>query len=60
MKRIVQLGSLIGLLIMGVAVKAQPCNLSGTYTIGPGGTYSTITAALTTLRSIGLGGPVVL
>ncbi len=39
---------------------SQPCNMQGTYKIGPGGNYTTITAALTDLRTNGVGGPVIL
>lgn len=60
MKQLAKLGGLLWLLTMGLQGMAQPCNLSGTYTIGPGGNYSTITAALSVLRTNGLGGPVIL
>ncbi len=39
---------------------AQPCNMQGTYKIGPAGDYTTIASALNTLRTNGLGGPVIL
>lgn len=60
MKQIAKLGGLVWLLMMGIKGVAQPCNFTGTYTIGPGGNYSTITAALSALRTNGLGGPVIL
>lgn len=45
-----------------LAIKSisQPCNMQGIYKIGSGGDYATITAALTALRSNGVGGPVIL
>jgi hypothetical protein len=60
MKRLIKYGSFFWLLLLGYPIFAQPCNMTGTYTIGPGGAYSTITAALSALRTTGLGGPVVL
>ena len=41
-------------------VFSQPCNMQGVYKIGPGGAYTTIAAAMTALRTNGLGGPAIL
>jgi hypothetical protein len=60
MKRLIQYGIFLWLLNFSFPIFAQPCNMTGTYTIGPGGGYPTITAALSALRTTGLGGPVIL
>jgi len=46
--------------LLSIKSFSQPCNMQGVYKIGPGGNYATITAALTALRSNGVGGPVIL
>jgi hypothetical protein len=43
-----------------MAIQAQPCTMAGTYTIGPTGNYPTLTAAITALRTTGLGDAVIL
>ena len=39
---------------------SQTCTMSGTYKVGPGGTYTTLTAALLALRTNGLASSVIL
>jgi len=60
MKKYLTLFFLPGLLLWAALLSAQPCNISGTYSIGPGGAYATLTAALNFLRANGTGGPVIL
>lgn len=49
-------------LILSILSFGQTCSsgLSGTYMVGPGGSYATLTAALAALRTNGAAGPVVL
>jgi len=42
------------LVVASVVTYSQPCNMQGAYTIGPGGNYPTLSAALTALRQNGV------
>lgn len=48
------------LLLLPTMVFSQPCNLQGTYKIGPGGQYPSLTNAIADLMSTGVGGTVTL
>lgn len=50
--------SLAALLFFFLSISGATAQLSGTYTVGAGGTYATIDAALSSLTSSGVNGPV--
>lgn len=60
MKKTILLSLIIVFNTFFLKVISQPCSLSGTFSIGPSGSYSSITQALDSLRSHGMGGPVIL